>query len=100
MNAINRIGQRVVCISGWNVGCSQITRVPEINKEYTVDGFGDTEHGTPGLYLREITVHCKCRNKILTWDIAGFRPVDERKTDISQFTELLDATPVKVPETV
>ena len=98
MNAINRCGQRVVCIQDhavWaNFCCDAITRWPIYDQIYTVTGFSEIE-GNPGIFLRELPrVNCACVGlSNAPWPLVIFRAIDERRTDISEFTKLLDQTP-------
>jgi hypothetical protein len=101
MNAINRVSQKVVCIRDLRGmamrACHNITWGPEENKVYTVAGFEDWD-GTPCIHLIEVPgLRCECATIVdKPWPISCFRPVDERKTDISQFRELL--TPITTRE--
>lgn len=98
MNAINRAGQRVVCIQDhaiWaNFCCDAITRWPLLDEIYTVSGFTEIED-QPGIFLRELpNVNCACVGlSNAPWPIEIFRALEDRKTDISTFTKLLDRTP-------
>jgi hypothetical protein len=96
MNAINRAGQRVVCVQHpdvWQMFCCGLSW-PRLNTVYTVAGFGEIEN-CPGIYLAELPpVACSChRLEAAPWPIECFRPVDQRQTDIGELTKLLDQTP-------
>jgi hypothetical protein len=103
MNAINRIGQKVVCITHktvWLHVCPKMKNYPELGGVYTVMGFATLDGDIPGIHLREIggfTCQCAQFNE-QPWPLAAFRPVDTRKTDISEFKQLLNPTPTKTPE--
>lgn len=94
------VGQKVVCIKGHPeyVGCV----VPVVGSTYTIRGVDET----CGLLFEEII------NRIATcFDLSSgaisygecsfwidrFRPVIERKTDISTFTEMLTPNRVREP---
>lgn len=107
MNGIDRIGQKVVCVvpvEFWLLGiCISMPAFPRQDRTYTVAGFEDSS-GHPGIHLQEIAgIDCPCRKLTNTaWPLSAFRPVNERKTDISQFESLLktDKTPVRELEPV
>jgi hypothetical protein len=106
MNPINRDGQKVICVSdhrAWLFVCPTITVYPRARETYTVSGFApikmkDGSEDIPGIHLRELEgFTCSCGGFTNEpWPVEAFRPVDERKTDISAFTQLLDKTPEKV----
>jgi hypothetical protein len=112
MSGINRRGQKVACIAHMNVWIGRTAAtlapyegtVPKVDEVYTVDGFiesgfllGSPTPGTvPGIALVEIV--CPLTDpgmKPMGWPMAGFAPVDERETDISELRKL--ATPVTEP---
>lgn len=98
MNSINRAGQRVICVQHpdvWQMFCCGLPW-PRLDAVYTVSGFGEIED-TPGVYLNEISgVTCQCAGlSNAPWPMECFWPVDERQTDISEFTKLLDQTPAE-----
>ena len=103
MNPINRIGQKVVCNvdrSLWLLyGCGNVLKMaPNKGDVFTVSGF-ETWRGIPCIHLRELAnMECTCLKYSSPWPIAAFRPVDERTTDISAFTEILNTT--KAPERI
>lgn len=122
MNGINRIGQRIVCVKvGMEVVCRGCGRIPhpELGGTYTVAGFADFDTrpiadgmrnvravNIPGVSLKEIPDIGSCQCEVpghrelpspLPWLLMMFRPVDERETDISVFTDLVAPAP-KVPE--
>lgn len=93
-----RVGQKVVCVNGvfdrtWDV----VPNRPVAKQVYTVRALAVCTFGihvdTPCILLHEV------RNSIDLWEIGGafespfwigrFRPVVERKTDISIFTKML-----------
>lgn len=89
-----RVGQKVVCVD------DEPPRFPKdtpdhlvLNAIYTVIGI-DPENGT-GVYLKE-TRHLVPRGSRSPrgWAPRRFRPVVERKTDISIFTKMLTDTRV------
>ena len=93
MNAINRCGQRVVCIQDhavWvNFCCDTITRWPVQDQTYTVAGFGEID-GSPGIFFAELPpVTCECHSLTgAPWPIECFRAL-RRKTDIGSLTKIL-----------
>lgn len=106
MNGINRRGQKVVCIADMVITCRSHTGIerkypgpfPVMEGVYTVVNFimsgidmDEPDKGkSPGLELAEVpTVMCCCGcGAKAGWPIFAFRPLDERKTDISTFTEI------------
>ena len=106
MHAINRRGQKVVCIADIQVICAVCgpAKVPEKNGVYTVTDFGnfDTrglpkmtakEICIPGIHLAEVPdiASCPCDAPgmvtpmvPLPWPLMLFKPVFEGKTDISE----------------
>ena len=103
MNPINRVGQKVVCVmpaNVWLLGvCISLTDYPVKDRVYTVSGF-ENSLSHPGIHLTELSgITCPCKGlKDLAWPISAFRPVDERKTDISQFTKLTKPNDVTTRE--
>lgn len=109
MNAINRLGQKVVCIAEIDVVTQSGARypgpVPVLDEVYTVTGFGPTGMKAPpdlpdadiGIILAEIPTirgrsSCDRTWRNLTWPLVIFRPVDERKTDISDLVRVAKET--------
>lgn len=85
-----RVGQPVVCIKGVSGYGTEI--VPPVGGVYTIREFGSFGGirlveiiNTPMRYI-EGMVEC-------TFDVESFRPVVERKTDISIFRAMLNTTP-------
>jgi hypothetical protein len=96
MNSINRRGQKVICIIDhaiWADFCCEL-RWPLQDEIYTVSGFAEID-GCPGIFLHELPpVVCVCHQlDDAPWPLECFRALDERQTDISEFTKLLDRTP-------
>ncbi len=91
MNGINRRGQRVECICTvtGHVGGVEGTFPgwPKAGQFYIVDDFihSKTERGrTPGITLLGVKVIRRVEDySPVGWPIECFRPVNERKTDIS-----------------
>ena len=99
MNPINRIGQKVICVGDERVWfvyvCPTIVDFPKRGEVYTVAGFANVGDSTlPGIHLREVPpLECACKSIVgAAWLLSAFRPVDERKTDISEFNSLLTPT--------
>ena len=97
MNAINRAGQRVVCVTDhaiWANFCCDLTSWPICDEVYTVSGFAEID-GCPGIFLAELPpVVCECHNLSgAPWPLQCFRALDERTTNIGELTKLLDQTP-------
>jgi hypothetical protein len=95
MNAINRRGQKVICVQDhalWANFCCDLPW-PLLDQIYTVSGFGEIEHH-PGIFLLELPpVSCSCHQLSgAPWPIECFRPLDQRATDISALTKILDPT--------
>ena len=101
MNAINRIGQKVICVirmvAQYEDGVCSSEGVPQVNCAYTVSGFvsaptqlapGIVMH-SPGITLTEVdSPECSCCGARMGWPIQAFRPVNERKTDIGDLVRL------------
>ena len=90
-----RVGQKVVLVKGWNKLVSPDVRLPVKGRVYTVRWSGKRPTDTtPGIMLAE---HFGGLNPF--WNLefcfnsSHFRPVVERKTDISIFQRML--TPAK-----
>jgi len=99
------VGQKVVCINNkadagfvWVKG----TR-PTLNAIYTVRAVGITTYNNVGLRLNEIILsgyHCCYSHKRFEdafYRADRFKPVIEKKTDISIFTQLLTPSKIKEP---
>lgn len=90
------VGQRVVCINddfGWFEidGFSIPTRCPMINEVLTVSGLIVSDTGNVCCSFEEIE-----RRQVdgplsaeIYWEYVCFRPLIDRKTDISIFTDML-----------
>ena len=85
-----RIGQKVVCIYDWVYPDEPGPYVIKGNI-YTVSGFGDW-YGDLTIYFAEMPVYKSPDGWSDGYDPAYFRPVVEKKTDISIFTALLNPT--------
>lgn len=93
-----QVGQKVVCIGDCTSEPVQGEVLVRKGEVYTVRGIVHFNNlDGPGLYLHEI------RNPVIdttdgrverAFGIEGFRPVVERKTDISVFTEMLNNVPL------
>lgn len=89
-----RVGQKVVYIGP---DCSSVDgrlgqKCPVRGAVYTVRGNTEVS-GTPAIYLFEIVNEKRWWGDgfhELAMDRAFFRPIQERKTDISCFTDILD----------
>jgi hypothetical protein len=81
-----RIGQKVVCVDALSGKGTWRADIPIEGKIYTIEAFDDDEEYGLGLILFEI------KNADI-WNYSfgahRFRPVVERATDISIFTEML-----------
>jgi len=97
-----RIGQKVVCVNDtWRdtlIDCPG--GVPVKGGVYTVRGFCEHYPEITSIYLEEIVnppfkyLVGAYEPSFLAW---RFRPVVERKTNISVFKEILNRTPTKQP---
>lgn len=109
MNCQFQVGQKVVCINDDRAppeGHKVLTpmRLPEVGKVYTVrELIVGKIGGTPCILLEEIPdqnvevlAHGVLRIGNIVFTAEAFRPVVERKTDISIFTALLNSQPEKV----
>ena len=93
------VGQKVVCVNGTTQpGCIWLgAEVPRSGRVYTVDALVTNRSGTPALVLVElprdpVSVACGA----IGYHAYRFRPVVERKTDISALKALLNTAPEKV----
>ena len=83
-----RVGQKVVCIKGGNITHNGF--VPVTGGIYTVRGFFRGQYdGSPRIWLEEYIHPEKIDGIEIGWNATRFRPIVERKTDISIFTEIL-----------
>lgn len=85
------VRQKVVCVCNHNIGLGCWLRdIPKVNHIYTIRGF-EVANGIDCLLLEEIT------NRYLTeggtyseaYAASRFRPLVDKKTDISIFNEIL-----------
>jgi hypothetical protein len=87
------IGQKVVCIGDdWIPICAglpDLVNAPRKNGIYTIRGFVQWEHGL-GLLLAGIINPVNESGFEPSFDHESFRPLLERKTDISVFQALLN----------
>lgn len=81
-----RVGQKVVCVDVSNDDGKQWIGddTPVVGEIYTVSAVGLTERGKYGIQLVELR-----RPRRWGYQARRFRPVVERKTDISIFTAML-----------
>lgn len=98
------VGQRVVCIRDWDpeiklAAVGDGITLPELHAVYTVRGMAEVA-GHPVVYLGEVVnpvVHFACGVIAEAgWDPSRFRPVVERKTDISIFKAMLEPKKARV----
>jgi len=80
-----RVGQKVVCVDA-NPRNGHVSNLTE-GAVYTVRAFGPSKDGSPGISLDEIY-------HPFPFYQDRFRPVVERKTDISVFTKMLTGSKV------
>lgn len=89
-----RVGQKVVCVDD-SIGCWVKHKTLEAGRVYTIRGFDVVDVvGHPGVFLEEVINEnyppCTRWSDIeISYRPERFRPVIERKTDISIFTEML-----------
>lgn len=88
-----RIGQRVVCVDD-SPGFSSGERHLKAGQVYVISGMELVGNPGPGLYLVGVplTTQYRC-GTYRGWNPTRFRPLTERKTDISIFTEMLKPKP-------
>jgi hypothetical protein len=88
-----RVGQRVVCVDDANFTHKDNGATIHKGQVYVVRGLAREENG-PGLYLEGVFQRARRGGPFdgeeLAWKANRFRPVVERKTDISTFTQILD----------
>lgn len=93
-----RVGQKVVCITNYHKACQMygVDPYPRQGRIYTIRDID--ARGSNGVGLRLEEIHSAPMLHILNgkpvvcetaFVATGFRPVVERKTDISTFTALL-----------
>jgi hypothetical protein len=96
-----RVGQKVVCVADyWTKDCYDGVRYPTEGEVYTLRTVEfDERHGCVFVHLEEI------KNPVLryqggmlesSFDALAFRPLVERKTDISIFKAMLTPKTVEV----
>lgn len=99
-----RVGQKVVCVvhfddrrileHGWSI--------PVQGNVYTVRDKWLDHNGEPGITLEEVvnpfTLFSDGAGGEPHFCATGFRPLVEKRTDISVFTRMLDRVPRRVPE--
>lgn len=93
-----RIGQRVICVNDRGEGRGALRR----GEIYTVTALCPPgPDGEPGLRIAEaLSPPERFRyGSDKGWRVTRFRPIVERKTDISIFTEMLSPTPLRVRDT-
>ena|ERR1700730_10848348 len=97
------IGQRVVCVDIRRIDPEECPNRPVRSGIYTVRGFVVPYagySGTPGMLLEEIInrpyPYVQGTFEPSFWPLR-FRPLLERKTDISVFTKILDEARAKEP---
>lgn len=92
------VGQKVVCVYGEIIPHPDDPRGPIKGQVYTISWIGDV-HGRSGEYAHLDLVEMPFDEPgwVRGYDIRAFRPIVERSTDISIFTEMLDTTKQKVP---
>lgn len=91
-----RVGQKVVCVDASGVASPFIVR----GRVYTITGFDNRRAGNsdqPGLYLAEVRA-VETRENYASFLARRFRPIVERKTDISIFTKMLTPKKRRVQE--
>ncbi len=81
-----RVGQKVVCVDDTHRVTGKRHPCLENGRVYEVGSFGVTWRGTEGIHLVGVTN----RRPEQAFYKERFRPVIERKTDISIFTALLN----------
>lgn len=89
-----RVGQKVECIVHWPQSRRRADAIyAEKGEVYTIRGFCPGTDGVTRLYLQEIRndpMYCTALGTIeFGFNAKHFRPIVERKTDISIFTGML-----------
>jgi hypothetical protein len=82
-----RVGQKVVCVDARGLS-GKPWAYPKKGEVYTVDGYAKHWMGGEGVVLREVVNIF--RGSPQPFAASRFRPVVDRKTDISTFTKILD----------
>lgn len=95
------VGQKVVCVRDeWITLAGEST--PKAGVIYTIRNIEAADAGEDGVYLQLVEIvnaprpYIDGHKESAFWSL-GFRPVVERKTDISVFTEMLKTAPETVP---
>lgn len=85
------VGQKVVCVNDLNwYEPSASKYFPKRGSIYTIRGMrGPYFDGMHGCYLNEIINPPDANGEEWTFCVSRFRPVTDRKTDISIFTQML-----------
>lgn len=82
-----RVGQKVVCVDGSPPACGHGPGVVK-GRIYTVSAIGESSFGSPNFIdVEEVRGNCPWAQNFRA---SRFRPVAERKTDISIFTTMLN----------
>ena len=108
-----KIGQEIVCICGdWTGGMDRrdvdwvalqhhFPNLPQKGKHYHVRGYDETvQDNQTFIFLEEVMNPVRPGWTEGSFCADCFRPLIERKTDITVFTKLLTPTPTKVKESV
>lgn len=95
------VGQKVVCVEDRPHFLDKVKRLDR-GAVYTIrEEFRSAVTGRYGVFLNEVVMPRLESGEELGWLATRFRPVQERKTDISVFTKLLVSPPkVKEPSPV
>lgn len=97
------VGQKVVCVEDrphmfYKRGSPAMDGLRK-DTVYTVRAVGIDPHWkTPALWLVEIVRPIRGSKTEIGYDPRRFRPVVERKTDISIFKEILNNPRIRIPE--
>jgi hypothetical protein len=87
-----RVGQKVVCVDA-SVGKNIAIKLLVVGHVYTIKrishGYSD---GGYGLHMAELPELYSALGQTIGWAFDRFRPIVERKTDISIFTAMLNPT--------
>lgn len=98
------VGQKVVCIDDTNFTHKNVGDTVMAGRIYVIRGFDRyVRKSVRGIYLNG--VYCRARRggrgngEELSWKPYRFKPLTERKTDISVFERIRDGVTRKIKET-
>jgi hypothetical protein len=89
-----RVGQKVVCVSDMIIRMAEFVVQPRVGCIYTVRDVYRSLGNFDAIHLVEIKNGLHISGREFGFHAVRFRPVVERKTDISVFTKMLTDTKI------